>query len=396
MFLHPDGCYSLFRPVLNPLFSPLLECLRYYQVRINHKVSSKIMHKIEVNYSRLGKDAGSGSHMRGSIVFPPCIVNGAAVSKTFQILYKNEEVELNDVLCCKIHLVLDASRCIDQVRRVKFLLDVELWYTDQDFGPEHHSSIECVSSRQLLLHVDMCRGIHCHVPVIFDYFHLSAVTVSIHASLVTLCQPYLTPHRVKARTAWSADQDLHNDMSGYDHLLFGCPLSLLNDLEKEEVQLRMRRAQLVHWQLCSLIFTSSQSVERKIDEYKSLPGRHHGHRHHSHHHTRHQTEVKPSSKSMSVLAQACYKSFSDASSDKNKDFAAHQKQSFASDIPSDVRPGDYITLVESDLAYLSGLSILQWEQFLKLVVHSDRIAHHLAKIHHSQRIKRCVQRHPAH
>jgi hypothetical protein len=322
-------------------------------------------------------------------------VNGAAVSKTFQILYKNEEVELNDVLCFKTHLVLDASRCIDQVRRVKFLLDVELWYTDQDFGPEHHSSIECVSARQLLLHVDLCRGIHCHMPVIFDYFHLSAVTVSMHASLVTLCQPYLMHQRVRGRTARPAEPDVQNDISGYDHLLFGCMLALLNDMDKDETELRMRRAQLVHWQLCSLIFTASQSVERKIDEYKSLTGRHHHHshhhRHHNHHQSRHQTEVKPSSRSMSPLAQACYKSFTANSNDKNRDFITHQNKNFPSEVLTDVRPADYITLVESDLAYLSGLCILQWEQFLKLVIHSDRIAQHLAQIHHNQRIKRFAE-----
>jgi hypothetical protein len=43
-------------------------------------------------------------------VFPPCIVNGVAVSKTFQILYRNEEVLLGDVFRFRVHLVLDSAK----------------------------------------------------------------------------------------------------------------------------------------------------------------------------------------------------------------------------------------------------------------------------------------------
>jgi hypothetical protein len=414
-------------------------------------VTSKIIHKIEVNYSKHASDTSSGpkyhhshskhhhKHKHGepnggatteSIVFPPCIVNGAAVSKTFQILYKNEEVLLNDVISFKTHLILDASRCIDQVKRIPFTLTIELWFTDQEFGPEHHSSIECVSTRQLRMNVDLCRGLHCHLPVIFDYFHLSAVTMSVHATLITLCQPYLKHynHHHSGKTAsGSLSPSFSTDSCGYDYLLFGCSLANLKDLEWSEMQLRLRRAQLVHWQLCSIIFTSMNGLESKLTEYKIIQSStarssnshhssHHSSRdrhHHSHdrqshyhsssettdkHHRSHSLDIKPNPRSMSLLAQACQKSCLEEhkSKDKsNKDFIAHQNQVMSAclgqdsyQIPSEVRPGDYITLVESDLAYLSGLSILQWEQFLKLVIHSEKIAHFLSRVHHFQRIKR--------
>ena len=431
------------------VFCHFLSNDRFYQIRVSHKVTSKIIHKIEVNYSKYASEALSGpkhhhyskhhrhkNHKeanggdRPSIVFPPCIVNGAAVSKTFQIFYKNEEVPLNDVISFKTHLILDASRCIDQVKRIPFTLTVELWFTEQEFGPEHHSSIECVSSRQLRMHVDLCRGLHCHLPVIFDYFHLSAVTMSVHATLITLCQPYLKHnhyhHHKNAAASGSVSPSFSTDSCGYDYLLFGCSLSNLKDLEWSEMQLRLRRAQLVHWQLCSIIFASMNGLENKLAEYKiiqsssarssshhsshhSQSGRHHRDHHsqsHSrrspstevkekHHSSSHSSEIKPSARSMSLLAQSCYKSCLEEhkSKDKsNQDFIAHQNEVMSSSdscqIPSEVRPGDYITLVESDLAYLSGLSILQWEQFLKLVIHSEKIAHFLSRVHHFQRIKR--------
>jgi Protein FAM135 len=32
---------------------------------------------------------------------------------------------------------------------------------------------------------------HYHLPVLFDYFHLAAVSIGIHASLIAMHQPYI-------------------------------------------------------------------------------------------------------------------------------------------------------------------------------------------------------------
>ena len=53
------------------------------------------------------------------------------------------------------------------------------------------SHLECVSSRVLSLNLNPRKGLHYHLPVLFDYFHLSAVSVTVHAALVALHQPYI-------------------------------------------------------------------------------------------------------------------------------------------------------------------------------------------------------------
>lgn len=53
------------------------------------------------------------------------------------------------------------------------------------------ATVPLISSRTLSLHFHPRRGLHHHVPVMFDYFHLSVISVSIHASLVALHQPLL-------------------------------------------------------------------------------------------------------------------------------------------------------------------------------------------------------------
>lgn len=44
------------------------------------------------------------------LVFPACVVNGTGVSKTFQILYRNEEVALDDTIMFRAHILVDSHK----------------------------------------------------------------------------------------------------------------------------------------------------------------------------------------------------------------------------------------------------------------------------------------------
>lgn len=49
-------------------------------------------------------------------VLPSCVVNGTAISKTFQILYRNEDVAINDLVMYRLHTLVDANK----VGRINF------------------------------------------------------------------------------------------------------------------------------------------------------------------------------------------------------------------------------------------------------------------------------------
>lgn len=68
---------------------------------------------------------------------------------------------------------------------------MELWFTDQALLTDQQTNVSCVSMRTLQLSFLATKGLHYHLPVLFDYFHLSAITLTIHASLVALHQPYI-------------------------------------------------------------------------------------------------------------------------------------------------------------------------------------------------------------
>ncbi|MBN3288459.1 F135A protein, partial [Polyodon spathula] len=126
-------------------------------------------------------------------------VHGSIIcSKTFQILYKNEEIVVNDVMIFKVKMLLDEKKIEESLNEMDFQLSLGLHFTDADYSPDDLNSLQLISSRTLKLHFSMHRGLHHHVNVMFDYFHLSVVSVAVHGSLVALHQPLISfPRPVK-------------------------------------------------------------------------------------------------------------------------------------------------------------------------------------------------------
>ncbi|CAG2119493.1 unnamed protein product, partial [Medioppia subpectinata] len=157
--------------------------------------------------------------------------------------------------------------------------------------------------------------------------------------------------------------------------------------------IRYRRAQLIHWRLTAILLSSIQSLKRKIDEYYGLLAPWEQVR-------QPQQPITPCIDNLSKLAQECYKSILINESNPSNDFISFQNDLFI--INDSTRPEDFITTVESDMAYLCGVAILLWQQFLALVYSSERINQHLSKVHHSQRIKRfseaffCIEKQKKH
>lgn len=322
-------------------------------------------------------DSGKNSiDSNSNIVFPPCVINGTAVSKTFQIIYKNEEVSLNDTVSYRVSICLDSTECLKQIQKTNFVLQVELWFTDQECLSNQHQSIECVSARQLLIHFDLCRGIHYNLPVIFDYFHLSAVTISIHGSLVTICQPYIYKNEP---TFWLTSV-LKDDNNKKNVTSNGNTLAI-----------QIRRLQLTQWKLVSIIASAILTLRRKINEfYRLLP-------------PWQQAKINfeslftdVSMNNLNIVSQECFKDLDKMENQSNLsslivNFQNNFENKFNSTETDNVSVEEMLTTIEHDIAYICGLTIDQWQRFLRLVTFSERINQHLAKIHHLQRIKRFAE-----
>ncbi|KAL6440257.1 hypothetical protein ACFW04_003081 [Cataglyphis niger] len=141
----------------------------YYQIRTALRVSPKLPVKVEVNQPR--------NHS----------LEAPGTSKRFQILYRNEEVTLGTSVLFRAHVLVHSHKIEEALSRTHFNLGVELWFSE----PTQPGNMACVSSRALQLNFTPTKGLHYHLPVLFDYFHLAAVSITIHACLVALHQPYI-------------------------------------------------------------------------------------------------------------------------------------------------------------------------------------------------------------
>ena len=102
------------------------------------------------------------------------------------------------------------------IERAEFSLNLELWFGEQQQhqlanqqqqngmsqqqqettsnelnSDDTMTTLTLASTRILQLNFHPARGLHYHLPVLFDYFHLAGVSLGIHASLIALHQPYI-------------------------------------------------------------------------------------------------------------------------------------------------------------------------------------------------------------
>ncbi|KAL1767868.1 FAM135B isoform X1 [Sigmodon hispidus] len=188
---------------------------RYYQIRVTLKVSSRIPHRLSASIT--GQSESSNLHSA-------CVHEGTVHSRVFQILYRNEEVPINDAMLFRAHLLLDGERVEDALSEVEFQLKVDLHFTDSEQQLRDVAGTPMISSRTLGLHFHPQRGLHHQVPVMFDYFHLSVISVTIHAALVALQQPLISFAR-PGRGSWlgkgGSDTGPEQPIISLENLVFG-------------------------------------------------------------------------------------------------------------------------------------------------------------------------------
>lgn len=95
--IHLD-LFDLHVHALTQVFSFLYILFRLYQVRCSLKVSPG---KLPIQLETCIPDQNANN----TTTTGPCIINGAGASKVFQILYRNEEVSLRDVIMFRAHLL---------------------------------------------------------------------------------------------------------------------------------------------------------------------------------------------------------------------------------------------------------------------------------------------------
>ncbi|TNN62946.1 Protein FAM135A [Liparis tanakae] len=315
----------------------------FYQIRAGLKVPPRVPHKVEPS------------------LLHPGVQDDVICSKTFQILYKNEEVVVNDVLVFKVMMLLDEKKVEESLNDIDFQLFLDLYFTDGDYTQGDPSSLQNISGRTLRLHFSLQRGIHQHVNVMFDYFHLSVMSVAIHASLVALHQPLISlPRPVK--TTWlnrnAPPQSKDSVIPLLENVVFGGSYVKQTSPDGRTFLVSdpcLQHAFSLHHNLCSNLLLAYRGL---FDYFTSI------------------TRDLPSSHRMELeqldlearLAELC----------------EHVKQKAES-------PDELAELVNMNLAQLCSLLMALWGQFLEVVSLQEHVAALLAMEHHTLRVRRFAE-----
>ncbi|XP_061520656.1 protein FAM135B isoform X3 [Phycodurus eques] len=223
----------------------------FYQIRTGLKVSPRVLHRLIVTTQ---ENAGECSFSS------PGVYDGTVFSRIFQILYRNEDITVNDCMVFKVHLLLDGERLEEALSEVDFQLKLDLHFTDNEQQLAEIAYVPLISSRTLNLHFHPQRGLHHHVPVMFDYFHLSVISVSIHASLVALHQPLISFART-GKVSWlgKGSPESTSDPAAMENLVFGagyCKPIISEGSFYVPSEDCLQRAHTWHRRLCRLLLSA--------------------------------------------------------------------------------------------------------------------------------------------
>nr|XP_019946479.1 PREDICTED: protein FAM135B [Paralichthys olivaceus]XP_019946480.1 PREDICTED: protein FAM135B [Paralichthys olivaceus]XP_019946481.1 PREDICTED: protein FAM135B [Paralichthys olivaceus] len=247
----------------------------FYQVRAGLKVSPRVPHRlIATTQDNTGECSFSSAG----------VYDGTVFSRIFQILYRNEEIAVNDCMIFKVHLLLDGEKVEEALSEVDFQLKLDLHFTDNEQQLAEILTVPLISSRTLSLHFHPRRGLHHHVPVMFDYFHLSVISVSIHASLVALHQPLISFART-GKGSWlgksSPDSTSDPSAMSVENLVFGagyCKPVISEGSFYVPSEECLQRAHTWHRRLCRLLLVAHRGLHtyytalmKEIPQLQQIP-----------------------------------------------------------------------------------------------------------------------------
>ncbi|XP_078612577.1 protein FAM135A-like isoform X2 [Branchiostoma floridae x Branchiostoma japonicum] len=232
----------------------------FYHVRAYFKPPLRPPMKTEVHLA----DSSGYEH-----VYPAQVKEvTTGVSKTFQILYKNEEVTVNDIFLFKVHVLVDSDKIEDTVDSAAFQLVLDLCFSEE--SADNADSLQVVSSRVLKLHLCANKGLHHHAVVMFDYFHLCAMEVTVHGCLVTLHQPIMNIPKT-AKSGWLKGQSAGTKLPlvSLESILFGAVnmnKAIMPAPKGAALAEAMAQARDTHRQMCAALLSSYAGLQEIYQE----------------------------------------------------------------------------------------------------------------------------------
>ncbi|XP_051008925.1 protein FAM135A isoform X3 [Acomys russatus] len=359
---------------LNKFYNVDLFQRGFYQIRASMKIPPRIPHRVEASLL----------HATGmTLAFPASVHDALVCSKTFQILYKNEEVVLNDVMIFKVKMLLDEKKIEETLEEINFLLSLDLHFTDGDYSADDLNTLQLISSRTLKLHYSLSRGLHHHVNAMFDYFHLSVVSVTVHASLVALHQPLISfPRPVK--TTWlnrnAPAQSKDSAIPTLESVVFG--INYTKQLSPDGCSFLiaesfLHHAYRFHYTLCATLLLAFKGLHSYfITVTEEIPSC---------------QKLEMAKASMQVLYERLLRRTQPRTQSdthlEEMDVEARLTE-LCDEVKKVENPDELAELINMNLAQLCSLLMALWGQFLEVITLHEELRVLLAQEHHTLRVRR--------
>ncbi|XP_034377215.1 protein FAM135A isoform X6 [Arvicanthis niloticus] len=359
---------------LNKFYNVDLFQRGFYQIRASMKIPPRIPHRVEASLL-----CATGM----TLAFPASVHDALVCSKTFQILYKNEEVVLNDVMIFKVKMLLDERKIEETLEEISFLLSLDLHFTDGDYSADDLNALQLISSRTLKLHYSICRGLHHHANVMFDYFHLSVVSVTVHASLVALHQPLISfPRPVK--TTWlnrnAPAQSKDSAIPTLESVVFG--INYTKQLSPDGCKFLiaesfLHHAYRFHYTLCATLLLAFKGLHSYfITVTEEIPSC---------------QKLDLAKASMQVLYERLLRRTQPRTQNdtclEEMDVEARLTE-LCEEVKKVENPDELAELINMNLAQLCSLLMALWGQFLEAITLHEELRVLLAQEHHTLRVRR--------
>ncbi|XP_077496492.1 protein FAM135B-like [Amblyomma americanum] len=139
---------------------------------------------------------GDSRYYSQVLLGPTKRLNGTYVTKTFSITRTCDSIQtdLDEAVRFEVHLFLRNDVRL-RLMDATYELRLEVWCSkmeDEDgrsTGAKRPSPFTAVTARVMTLTFDPVRGLHHYYPVVFEVSNLSVLTMTVHASLTTICIP---------------------------------------------------------------------------------------------------------------------------------------------------------------------------------------------------------------
>ncbi|NP_001425444.1 protein FAM135A isoform o [Homo sapiens] len=283
----------------------------------------------------------------------------------------------------KVKMLLDERKIEETLEEMNFLLSLDLHFTDGDYSADDLNALQLISSRTLKLHFSPHRGLHHHVNVMFDYFHLSVVSVTVHASLVALHQPLISfPRPVK--TTWlnrnAPAQNKDSVIPTLESVVFG--INYTKQLSPDGCSFIiadsfLHHAYRFHYTLCATLLLAFKGLHSYfITVTEEIPSC---------------QKLELAKANMQLLYERLLRR-KQLRTQKDNHLEEMDVEARLTELCEEVKkienPDELAELINMNLAQLCSLLMALWGQFLEVITLHEELRILLAQEHHTLRVRR--------